>query len=471
MATADKKRFHIKTFGCQMNYHDTERMAYHLHNSNYQATEDPFLADLIIFNTCSIRDKSHHKGISGLGRFKKIKKNNPNLRIGFAGCVAQHDGKEVLKSFPFIDFVMGTDQIDNLPEILYQLDHGQKDVVMLDFDSSQDYSIETKLLPGKASAFVNIMKGCDNFCSYCIVPFTRGREKSRAIAEVVEDVEKLLRKGIVEITLLGQNVNSYGKSLGGSKNNQTFARLLREIEAMADRLDSTGVTDPTGRSKKTRGLRYLRYTTSHPKDFDEEVIEVHGDLKRLVPHLHLPVQSGSPKILKAMKRYLPIEEYIRRVELLREKVPSIALTSDIIVGFPGEEEEDFQETIALIEKIRFDGIYAYAYSPRPGTNALKLGDTVSKELKSQRLLFLQEKQNPIQKELNHRFISTVEHLLVEGASKSNSKFATGRTRYGKVLNFPLPEDSSSAYYLRGKIVPVRVTEATAFALKGELYTQ
>src|SRR4051812_14769067 len=352
-ALAPKGKYFIKTFGCQMNMHDTERMAATLTGQGYTEAAEMTAADLVIFNTCSIRDKSEQKAYSTMGLLKKNgKKLNPNLKIGFAGCVAQQDREEVFGSAPHLDFVLGTDSIDQLPEILYRVDQGEKKVMQAGFDPANDYSLETKITPGKSAAYVNIMKGCDNFCSYCIVPYTRGREKSRRLEEVVQDVKRLVLGGEAEITLLGQNVNSYGKSLGGSEAGQTFPLLLRALQAMADDMDSRGVTDPTGRSGKPRGLRRIRYTTSHPKDFDEEMIECHATLSRVVPHLHLPVQSGSGKILKKMKRYVPIELYVSRLEELRRRVPGIAITTDMIVGFPGETDEDFEKTIELIQRIR-----------------------------------------------------------------------------------------------------------------------
>jgi tRNA-2-methylthio-N6-dimethylallyladenosine synthase len=410
----------------------------------------------VLFNTCSIRDKAHHKGVSSLGALEKAKAARPDLMIGFTGCVAQHDGANVLKRFPFLNFVIGTDNIDSLPEAVYRAENGDSGLLMVGFDPSQDYSIETKITPGKKSAFVNIMKGCDNFCTYCIVPFTRGREKSRTVEEVVPDIERLLRQGVHEVTLLGQNVNSYGKSLGGRAAGQTFARLLREIEAMADRLEAEGL----------RSLKRLRYTTSHPKDFDQEMIDVHGELKRLVPHLHLPVQSGSPDVLRAMKRYLPIEEYIGRVEAVREKVPGISITSDMIVGFPTETEADFQATLDLVRKVRFDGVYAYTYSPRPGTQAIKLGDPIPEKEKKERLFQLQDLQYQIQNETNLTWIGREVEVLVEGPSKRDTEMATGRTPEWKIVNFPRPADVKSVYDMVGEYRQVKIESHTAFAFKG-----
>lgn len=464
-----KGHFHIKTFGCQMNYHDTERMAHHLREQGLEATDAPEKADVLIFNSCSIREKAEQKAYSTMGIFKKDgKKKNPNLVIGFTGCVAQQDKEAVFSGAPHLDFVLGTDSIDQLPEVLYRVRHGEKKVMSVGFDTSQDYSLETKVEAGKASAMVNIMKGCDNFCTYCIVPFTRGREKSRRLEEVVQDVKRLILGGIVEVMLLGQNVNSYGKSLGGEKEGQSFPLLLRALQQMADDLDAKGITDPSGANGKPRGLLRLRYTTSHPKDFDQEMIDCHAELSRLTPHLHLPVQSGSPTVLKRMKRYVPIADYVARLESLREKLPNIAITTDLIVGFPGEEESDFEETMSLLEKIRYDNIYAYAYSARPGTKALEFGDPVPEEVKKDRLARLMHRQAQIQNEKNQSFVGTTAEVLVEGPSKTNPEWATGRTLEGRIVNFKLASPSDDPAKLTGKLVTVKITAHTSFALKGEI---
>ncbi len=462
-----KGRFYIKTFGCQMNMHDTERMAATLAEQGYSESSEMTEADLVIFNTCSIRDKSEQKAYSMMGLLKRDgKKKNPNLKIGFAGCVAQQDRKEVFEGAPHLDFVLGTDSLDQLPEVLYRVEQGEKKVMQVGFDPANDYSIETKIAPGKTIAYVNIMKGCDNFCSYCIVPFTRGREKSRRLEEIVQDVKRLVLGGVVEITLLGQNVNSYGKSLGGRESGQTFPALLRALQKMSDEMDERGTTDPTGRTGKPRGLRRIRYTTSHPKDFDEEMIECHATLSRVVPHLHLPVQSGSGKILKKMKRYVPIELYVSRLEELRRRVPGIAITTDMIVGFPGETDEDFEKTMELIRRIRYDLIFSYTYSPRPGTHALKFGDTVPDSVKRERHARLMELQNEIQCENNHDQIGKLEEILCEGASKTEPSVASGRTLGMRQVNFTLPAGTSPSD-LDGKFLPVKITGANSFSLRGE----
>ncbi len=467
-AAPAKGKYFIKTFGCQMNLHDSERMAATLTEQGYSPAEEITVADLVIFNTCSIRDKSEQKAYSTMGLLKKDgKKRNPNLKIGFAGCVAQQDRNEVFQGAPHLDFVLGTDSLDQLPEVLFRVENGERKVMQVGFDPANDYSMETKVLPGKSSAYVNIMKGCDNFCSYCIVPFTRGREKSRRLEEVVQDVKRLVLGGVAEVTLLGQNVNSYGKSLGGREAGQTFPALLRALQTMADEMDARGTTDPTGRSGKPRGLRRIRYTTSHPKDFDGEMIECHATLSRVVPHLHLPVQSGSAKVLKRMKRYVPIELYVSRLMELRDRVPGIAITTDLIVGFPGETDAEFEQTIALVERIRFDTLYAYTYSPRPGTHALKYGDTVPDEVKKARHARLLDVQIAIQNQKNHEQLGRLEEILCEGSSRTDPGVATGRTLGMRVVNF-LPPKGRAPADIEGKFVPVRITDATSFALKGEM---
>lgn len=327
------RKFYIKTFGCQMNMHDTDRMSALLSEQGYEPAEVMESADLVLFNSCAIRDKSEQKAYSSMGFLRKgAKKKNPNLKIGFTGCVAQQDRDEVFQGAPQLDFVIGTDSIDQLPEVLHRVESGEKKVIQVGFDPSNDYSLETKVLPGRSLAYVNIMKGCDNFCSYCIVPFTRGREKSRRLEEILQDVKRLVLGGVLEITLLGQNVNSYGKSLGGRAAGISFPTLLRALQEMADGLDSRGVTDAMGRSGKPRGLRHIRYTTSHPKDFDEEMIECHATLsprappafagaKRLGPHFethealcaHFPIFSAYRKIAGTSAGYCNFHGFDRGV--------------------------------------------------------------------------------------------------------------------------------------------------------------
>lgn len=469
MPSGSKGKFHIKTFGCQMNHHDTDRMAALLVGEGYEPSSEINEADLVIFNSCSIRDKSEQKAYSSMGLLrKKGAKVNKKMKVGFAGCVAQQEKEEVFRGAEHLDFVIGTDSIDQLPEVLFRVENGERKVLQVGFDPSNDYSIETKILPGKANAYVNIMKGCDNFCSYCIVPFTRGREKSRTLQEIVQDVKRLVLGGVVEVTLLGQNVNSYGKSLGGAETGQTFPALLKALQAMADEMEAKGIADPRGNTAKPRGLLRIRYTTSHPKDFDEEMIECHATLSRVVPHLHLPVQSGSENVLRKMKRYVPIEQYVGRLEELKRRVPGISITTDMIVGFPEETEEDFLKTLELMEKIQYDTIFAYTYSPRPGTHALKYGDTVPEAVKKNRLHRLLELQEKIQADRYQAQVGKIESVLCEGPSRHDPLVATGRTPGWKIVNFSIPDGVKSPSELEGKILPVKILEAKTFALKGEV---
>jgi tRNA-2-methylthio-N6-dimethylallyladenosine synthase len=283
----------------------------------------------------------------------------------------------------------------------------------------------------------------------------------------VQDVKRLVLGGVSEVTLLGQNVNSYGKSLGGKKAGQTFPALLRALQAMGDEMDARGTTDPTRRTGKPQGLRRIRYTTSHPKDFDGEMIDCHAELSRVVPHLHLPVQAGSPRVLKRMKRYVPIDLYCSRLEELRARVPGITITTDLIVGFPGETEEDFQQTMDLVSRIEYETIYAYTYSPRPGTSALRYGDTVPEAVKKERHARLTALQIEIQARKNREQIGRVENILCEGPSKTDPLIATGRTLGHRVVNFTLPNGVKDPAELAGRMLPVRITEANSFSLKGE----
>ena len=357
--------------------------------------------------------------------------------------MGQLSGPKLFSRNPHLDFVFGTDMIDHLPEIVGEVAGGARRVIYNEFDKGRDYTTETKIFNRSASAFVNIMKGCDKFCSYCIVPFTRGREKSRPIAEVVADVQRLVLHGVRELTVLGQNVNSYGKG-----NNETFPQLLRALDV--------GVPE----------LRRLRYTSSHPVDFSDDLIDCYGGaVKALADQLHLPVQSGSNKVLQAMYRHYKIETYYEQIRKWRVKSPMGGLSTDIIVGFPGETEEDFLDTMKLLEDLRFDQIYSFAYSPRPGTKAFKLVDDVPDDVKHERLLRFQKRALEIAAENNQRHVGRIMEVLGEGRSKvmknaRSDKNVYGRTACGRVVNFPYegPRD------LTGQFVNVHIERATALAL-------
>lgn len=487
--TADmssNKKFYIQTFGCQMNVSDSERMAALLAVQGMSPTEDPTQAEVVIINGCSVREKAVHKAVSALGRLQDLKKEpgRPPL-IGIGGCVGQLDKEKLFKRAPYLDFVFGTDTIDNLPEIVHRVRSGERRVIYTDFDKSMDYSTETKVFQVKAQAFVNIMKGCDKYCTYCIVPFTRGREKSRTIAEVVNDIARLVAMGVREITLLGQNVNSFGKGnpnsshreprelhnqigkVGPREGEENFPQLLRAIDQ-----------DP-----RCAALSRIRFTSSHPLDFSDELIECYasaaqGGVERLAPHLHLPVQSGSNRVLQKMGRHHQIEGYIAQMDRLRELSPEVGLSTDLIVGFPTETEEDFQETLRLLDRVQFDNIYAFAYSPRPGTRAAKLPDDVSDEIKNDRLNRLLQYQLKIAETRYASRIGKVLDVLVEGEAKNQNylkdsgeseasdkqRVWSGRTGCNRVVNFV----SDSPRSLTGRIVPVKIVGSTSLSLRGEL---
>lgn len=487
--------YFIKTFGCQMNVADTERMESLLSEAGLSRAESPETADVLLINGCSVREKAVHKAVSELGRYQFYKpkfgeEQNPERPqrkppiIGLGGCVGQLEKDKIFAGAPYLDFVFGPDAIDALPEIVYRVRNGERKLLFTEFDRKDSYSTSTKVQPQKAQAFVNIMKGCDKFCTYCIVPFTRGREKSRTIAEVLDDVAGLVAQGVREITLLGQNVNSFGKGnpntqgytpyelhnpigrVGPQPGEENFPQLLRALD----------------RDPRLEKLRLIRFTSSHPLDFSDELIDCYappekGGVAKLAPQLHLPVQSGSNKVLQKMGRHHKIETYIEQMERLRALRPDVGISTDIIVGFPGETEEDYQATLSLLDRVRYDSIYAFAYSVRPGTRAAKLVDDVPAAEKNRRLNALLKHQLEISLVQNQKRVGKTFEVLIEGESKSehykqnfksqNSndiRLWRGTTPCGRVVNVLTP----SARPLTGMIVPVKVTGATKLALYGEL---
>ncbi len=472
--TPSGQKFFIKTFGCQMNVADSERMASLLSGSGLEPADSAEQAQLIIINGCTVREKAVHKALSTLGRYRDI---SPKPIIGVGGCVGQLEKKGLFERSPAIDFVFGTDTIDNLPELVSRVQHGEKHVVYADFDKSMDYSTETKVHGAKAQAFVNIMKGCDKYCTYCIVPFTRGKEKSRTIDEVVADIARLVATGVREITLLGQNVNSFGKGnantslrepqelhnqigkVGPRAGEENFPQLLRAID-----------TDP-----RCAKLKRIRFTSSHPLDFSDELIDCYlpaekGGVARLAAHLHLPVQSGSDTVLQKMGRHHKIDGYFAQMDRLREINPEVGISSDLIVGFPTETEEDFQQTLKLLDRVQYDHVYAFAYSPRPGTRAAKMVDDVTREVKSDRLNRLLDYQENIAKKRFEAAVGRTMEVLVEGEAKRQDKAAdgqriwTGRTSCNRVVQFP----ADAARSLVGRFLTVKIERAAGLALKGEL---
>lgn len=434
----------IKTFGCQMNYHDSERILSHLSDLNFSQTDSKDDADLVLFNTCAIRDLSNSKFYSQLGEIKHQKKlKKDDLVVGVGGCVAQTEGKQLVKKYKHLDFAFGTDVIDQINDMVFRTYAGENKFTVNTWDRSSDYSIETKISNGSPQAFVNIIKGCDKFCSYCIVPFTRGREKSRKLDEVVRDVSRLVEyQGVQEVTLLGQNVNSYGK-----ENNESLAQLIMELE-------------------KINGLELIRYTTSHPYDVSDELIAVHGSAKKLSKHLHLPVQSGSDTVLKRMRREHSVEHYLGLLEKLRAAQPEIVLTTDIIVGFPNETEAEYQATLDLLDRAQYDSIYAYAFSPRAGTKAARMDDILTDEDRGERLRNLQAYQLKIQEKLRQSLVGETMRVLVDGQGNMKGiKKWKGRTNCNRVVHFR-PENEEADYQWHW--VDLKVTSATALSCQGEI---
>ncbi len=435
-----KRKVWMKTYGCQMNYHDSERIFSHLENLNFTPTTDQEDADLLIFNTCAVRDLANQKFYSHLGETKRIKQANKEKKIAICGCIAQTDGKELLKKYPQLDFAFGTDVIDSINDFVYRTYAGDNKFHVNTWNKGSDYSIETKITHGTPQAFVNIIKGCDKFCSYCIVPFTRGREKSRRLKEVVDDVRKLVEySGIEEICLLGQNVNSYGK-----ENDESLAMLIQALD-------------------EVNGLELIRYTTSHPYDVSDELIAVHGSSKKLSNHLHLPVQSGSNTVLQRMLREYTAEHYLGLLEKLRDSNPNIVISSDIIAGFPNETEDEHRDTLKLLDAAQFDFIYSYAFSPRRGTKASRMEDILDRDIRGRRLREIQAYQLEIQKSIREKMIGETYRVLIE--SKGNMRGIEkwkGRTNCSRIVHIQDERELKWAW------CDVKITSATALSCQGEI---
>ncbi|MFQ5901819.1 MAG: tRNA (N6-isopentenyl adenosine(37)-C2)-methylthiotransferase MiaB [Thermodesulfobacteriota bacterium] len=428
------KNLYITTFGCQMNKRDSERIAGLLEKMEYRLTEDKTEADLIIINTCSIRDKAEQKVYSVLGKFNRLKENNPNLILGVGGCVAQQEGEKLLRRVSCLDMVFGTHSLHLLPGIIRKIEGKRARVCKTTLSDSIDPedSFVSPNSDQRIKAYVTIMQGCDNYCSYCIVPHVRGREVSRKSADIAAEIQGLADKGIKEVTLLGQNVNSYGKR---DNSGVSFPALLKKIAGI-------------------NGIERIRFTTSNPRDLSRELIRSFAEIEKLCNHIHLPIQSGSNRILKRMNRQYTRDTYIEKVLELRSLNPDIGLTTDIIVGFPGETEEDFKETIELLKEIEFDNIYSFKFSPRPETAAACFNDQVSEDIKSERLFILQGLQKRITEKKSMTMEGKVCSVLVEGRSKRKHEELTGRTLCNRVVNF------KGATELIGEIITIRIKKCS-----------
>lgn len=438
------KRFYIETFGCQMNVHDSEKVIGTLEQRGYMQVQSPEEADLILYNTCSIRDKAEQKVFQRLSENKRAK----GKVFGVLGCVAQQEGERIFEKAPHVNLVVGSASYPRLGELLVQIEQGGRRVTGLSLDTEDTFETPVTRRDNPYRAYITIIEGCDKDCAYCVVPRTRGRERSRRWESVLEEARTLAGMGYTEIQLLGQNVNSYRDPEDGSR---TFAPLL---EAVA----------------QTPGIRRVRFTTSHPRDFGRDIVEVIDRNETVCNMVHLPVQSGSTRVLEAMQRQYTRDDYMRRIEWLKASPRDISLSTDIIVGFPGETEEDFQQTLRLLEEVEYDQVFSFKYSVRPNTPAEQMGDHIPEQEKSRRLAVLQEKQRGIQLRRNTAMIGRVLEVLVEGYNSGTGQWI-GRTAQNRVLNFvaqPRGDGSVPAKEkLYGRYLPVRVTRAGPNSLAGE----
>ena len=426
-----QKRFHIVTFGCQMNVHDSQKISGVLTQEGYSHTENAKDSDLIIFNTCSIRQKAEQKFFSDLGRIKSLKRKRPDLKIAVAGCIAQQMGEQIFRRAPYVDFVLGPQNIHRITELIQRKSSG-----IANDDNPEIADTDLPVLrEEKGRAWVSIMYGCNNFCSYCIVPYTRGMERSRPSGNILKEIKGLSREGVREVTLLGQNVNSYRSDI-------SFAGLLREINSIS-------------------GIERIRFVTSHPRDLCEELISAISILDKVCEHMHLPLQSGSDRILGLMNRGYTYDEYLKKVDSLRRSIQGISITTDIITGFPGETEDDHKLTIKALKDIEFDGIFAFKFSPRQGTKAATMGCQVDDNVKSARLTEILQVQDSITLKLNKKLENSTQEVLVDGLSDTDKNTFTGRTRSNKIVNF------TGDGLTRGKVVDVKILRAKKHSLEGE----
>ena len=435
-----EKTFYLETFGCQMNAHDSEKVVGTLISQGYRQVPTVEEAGLVLYNTCSIRDKAEQKVFHRLADYKKLQAQGK--KFGVLGCVAQQEGEKIFERAPYVSLVCGSASYRNLPQMLVSIEAGKQRVTGLD-DRETDECFETEFTArtNPHRGYITIIEGCDKFCSYCVVPFTRGKERSRTSKSILSEAQQMADLGYTEIQLLGQNVNSYHDPSG----KKTFAELL-------------------GAVAEVPGIRRVRFTTSHPRDFGKDIIEAIDARPALCDHVHLPVQSGSSRVLDAMQRLYDRQQYLERISWIKSARRDISITSDVIVGFPGETEGDFQETLTLLEEVEYDGVFAFKYSPRPNTPAIHLEDVIPDAEKSRRLAVLLEKQRAIQQRNNQRHVGDKVEVMVEGRNEARKQW-TGRTTQNKTLNFT---SSGCSELASGSYVPVRVTTAFPNSLVGEM---
>ena len=435
------KKYFLRTYGCQMNVHDSEEIKYYLEALGYEAVEELEKADIVVLNTCAIRENAKDKVFGYLGRCKHLKKENPNLIIAIAGCLMQQptEIEEIHNRHQYIDIIIGTHNLSELPSLIEEANNKKKQNIEVYSNSDVVFENVKYNRDSKISAWINIIYGCDKFCTYCIVPYTRGRERSRKMEEVLEEVKTLKKQGYMEITLLGQNVNAYGKDLNLGYD---FATLLENVAKI--------------------GIPRIRFVTSHPWNFTDRMVDVIAKYDNIMPYVHLPIQSGSDEILKKMNRKYTIDEYKKLFNQIKEKVKNVAVTTDIIVGFPNETDEDFQKTLDIVNYCKFDGAYTFIFSPRIGTPAAKMEDNVSIETKEARLQTLNKLINEYSNMNNKKYLGKTVPVLIEGFSSKNNDMLMGYTDTMKLVNV------NGSYEYIGKIVDVKITSTKTWSLNGEI---
>jgi tRNA-2-methylthio-N6-dimethylallyladenosine synthase len=436
----NEKKFYIETFGCQMNHHDSEKVAGSLINMGYVPAVSPSEADLLLLNTCNIREKANQKVFSRLGSVRKTYGTKPETRVGVLGCMAQMEGKKIFERAPNVNLVVGSSSYSFLPALVRQVEQGNSQVIDVSQDTDRLFEVYTQSRESLYKAYVTIMEGCNRFCSFCVVPYTRGSERSRPGSSIVREIERLVSEGYQEVMLLGQTVNSWKDPLGEIP---SFAELLLRVAEIP-------------------GIRRIRFTSPHPGDFGPDLVRAIESAPQICNQVHLPLQSGSNAVLKRMKRDYTRDEYLEKVDMLKQSIRGIAVSTDVIVGFPGESQEDFEATLSLLEIVRYDWIFSFKYSPRPGTEAFTYQDPISEEEKGRRLAILQEFQKKVQLQKHTSLVGKVFEVLVEGNSQRDRLELMGRTHQNKIINFPGPKD------LLGKFVLIRVRGFSANCLVGEL---
>ena len=437
------QKLYIQTNGCQMNEYDSDKMRDVLMASHgLELTDKPEEANILLLNTCSIREKAQEKVFSAIGRWHKLKQKRDDVIIGVGGCVASQEGEAIQKRAPYVDIVFGPQTLHRLPELLEQAKNKQKHVIDISFPEIEKFDSLPEPRAEGPKAFVSVMEGCSKYCTFCVVPYTRGEEVSRPLDDIIAEITHLAKQGVREINLLGQNVNAYQGSMDDGET-ADFALLLHYVAAI-------------------EGIDRIRFTTSHPVEFTDDLIEAFAEIPQLVNHLHLPVQSGSNVVLGKMKRGHKREDYLEIIRKIKQVRPEISLSSDFIIGFPGETDEQFQETMDLIDEVGYDQSFSFIYSPRPGTPAADMTDNVAVEVKKQRLQRLQERINSFTMDISKNMVGTVQSVLIEGKSKKNPLQLTGRTENNRVVNF------TAHPRLIGQFVDVHITEALPNSLRGRL---